>query len=182
MKNKIQNITFTALMTALLCIAGPIVVPIGMVPMSFANLAIYLTILLLEKQWATVSVAVYLLIGMVGIPVFAGLSGGAGKLFGPTGGYLIGYLALTWIAGSILEKRKKNFEVLADKWRQITALLAGTLVLYIFGTLWLMYQSKLSFQAALGIGVLPFLPFDVVKVIVAVLLGNAIKVRLKYVI
>ena len=108
MKNtRIQKLTLTALMAALLCIAGPIVIPIGMVPMSFANMAIYLTIILLDKKQAITSTAIYLLIGLTGIPVFSGFSGGAGKLFGPTGGYLIGYLFLCWLAGTILEVLEK---------------------------------------------------------------------------
>ena len=101
--NNIQNLTLTALMAAILCIAGPIVIPIGMVPMSFANMAIYLTILLLDKKKAIISVILYLFIGFIGLPVFSGFTGGVGKLFGPTGGYLMGYLVMSLIAGKILE-------------------------------------------------------------------------------
>ena len=177
MKNNIQNLTLTALMAAILCIVGPIVIPIGMVPMSFANMAIYLTIILLDKKMATISVGVYLLIGFVGLPVFSGFTGGAGKLFGPTGGYLIGYLILTWVAGTILEKKaipKRSVE-------QIVALAAGTLGLYLFGSLWLMFQSNVDFMTALSIGVLPFVIFDAIKIVIAVILGATIKKRLSIV-
>ena len=173
MKTNIQNITFTALMTAVLCILGPVVLPIGPVPMSFANLAIYLTVILLDKKRATSCVAVYLLMGMVGIPVFAGFTGGVGKLFGPTGGYLVGYLVLSWSAGAFLEKKKEV------RLYQVVALGVGTLLMYALGTLWLMYQSNLTFQMALGVGVVPFMFFDMVKIVIAVLLANLIKVRLK---
>ena len=171
--NKIQNLTLTALMAAILCIAGPIVIPIGMVPMSFANMAIYLTIILLDKKRATISVAIYLLIGFVGLPVFAGFSGGAGKLLGPTGGYLIGYLVLSLIAGTILEKVEKS---------KLLALATGTLGLYAVGTIWLMLQSNLTFITALSVGVLPFIIFDVIKIIAAVALGNSIKKRMQAII
>ena len=124
MKSNVQNLTLTALMTAILCIMGPIVIPIGMVPMSIANMAIYLTIILLDKQKAMISVALYLLIGLMGIPVFAGFSAGAGKLFGPTGGYLIGYLALSFIGGSLLENGKCQEK--GKLWNQIIALSIGT--------------------------------------------------------
>lgn len=192
--NKIQNLTLTALMAAILCIAGPIVIPIGMVPMSFANMAIYLTIILLDKKRATISVAIYLLIGFVGLPVFAGFTGGAGKLLGPTGGYLIGYLALSLIAGTIIEmmyKTKdedKTFVGSSDKvksmekninFKQILALVIGTLGLYGVGTIWLMIQSKLDFISALSVGVLPFIIFDIIKIVVAVILGNSIKKRIQ---
>ena len=142
MKNNIQNLTLTALMAAVLCIVGPIVLPIGMVPMSFANMAIYLTIILLDKKKALISTTIYLLIGLVGLPVFAGFSAGAGKLFGPTGGYLIGYLALSFIGGILLETGKCHGK--RKIWNQILALSMGTISLYLIGTLWLMYQSKLD--------------------------------------
>ena len=179
MKNKIQKLTFTALMAAVLCIAGPLVIPIGMVPMSLANMAIYLTIILLDKKRATISVAVYLLIGFVGLPVFSGFTGGAGKLFGPTGGYLIGYLALSWIAGMILEKRK--FSGMKERTKQIVALATGTIGLYLLGTLWLMYQSNIDFVTALSVGVFPFVAFDTIKIVVASVLGISIKKRIPYI-
>ena len=170
MKNiKTQNLTLIALMAAILCIIGPFVIPIGMVPMSLTNMVIYLTIILLDKKRATISVAVYLLIGFVGLPVFAGFTGGAGKLLGPTGGYLLGYLVLSLVAGTILEKIEKV---------KILALSIGTIGLYLIGTMWLMFQSKLSFMSALTVGVLPFVVFDVIKIVVAVVLGNSIRKRM----
>ena len=171
MKNiKTQEITLTALMAAVLCIIGPFVIPIGMVPMSLTNMIICLAVLLLNKKRATISVAIYLLIGFIGLPVFAGFTGGVGKLLGPTGGFLIGYLALSWISGMILEKNEKS---------KILALSIGTISLYIFGTIWLMLQSKLGFVTAISIGVLPFLVFDVLKIVVAVILNNSIKKRIR---
>lgn len=168
-------------MAAILCIAGPIVIPVGMVPMSFANMAIYLTIILLDKKKATISVAVYLLIGLVGLPVFSGFAGGAGKLFGPTGGYLLGYLVLSWIAGRVLEVLERSKEMKKSS-KQILALCIGTLGLYFVGTLWLMVQSNLTFSGALSVGVLPFVVFDVVKIVAAVILGNSIKKRISFMI
>ena len=161
-------------MSAILCIVGPITIMIGIVPMSFANMAIYLNIILLDKKQAVKSTAIYLLIGFTGIPVFSGFSGGAGKLFGPTGGYLIGYLFLCWIAGTILEKmkdEKRNF-------KQIWALGIGTIGVYFFGTVWLMYQSNFTFVEAFSVGVFPFLIPDFIKIVAAVGLGDAIKKRM----
>lgn len=176
--NKIQNLTLTALMTAIICIIGPIVIPIGMVPMSFANMAIYLTIILLNKKKAFISTAIYLLIGLTGIPVFAGFSGGAGKLFGPTGGYLMGYLVLCLVGGSLLEngicRGKQKIG------NQILALSAGNLGLYFIGTWWLMYQSKLNLMTALSVGVFPFMLFDIIKIILAVSIANSIKRRISF--
>ena len=178
LKNSIQNLTLTALMAAVLCIVGPIVLPIGMVPMSFANMAIYLTIILLDKKQAVISTAIYLLIGFVGIPVFAGFSAGAGKLFGPTGGYLIGYLILSFLGGSILERGKQQGKRKISN--QLWALSVGNFGLYFIGTLWLMYQSKLNLIAALSVGVFPFIVFDVIKMFLAISIGNSIKKRISF--
>ena len=177
MKNSIQNLTFTALMAAILCIMGPIVIPIGMVPMSFANMAIYLTIILLDKKKVVISTLIYLLIGLVGIPVFSGFGAGAGKLFGPTGGYLIGYLALSFIGGSLLERGKCQGK--GKLFNQILALSVGTFGLYFVGTVWLMCQSNLNLVTALSVGVFPFVVFDVIKILLAVSMGNSIKKRMR---
>lgn len=176
--NKIQRLTITALMAAVLCVMGPIVIPIGMVPLSFANMAIYLAIILLDKKKALISTAVYLLIGFVGIPVYSGFSAGAGKLFGPTGGYLIGYLVLSFLGGSFLENVK--YQGKQKVWYQILALSIGTIGLYLVGTLWLMYQSKLNLMTALSVGVFPFLIFDIIKILLAIGIGNSIKKRLLF--
>ena len=84
-KRKIYTLTVTAVMTAVTCILAPISISIGVVPISFTNLAIYLSLYLLGWKMGTVSVVVYLLIGMTGLPVFSGFSGGIAKLVGPTG-------------------------------------------------------------------------------------------------
>ena len=174
--NKIQNLTLTALMAAILCIMGPIVIPIGMVPMSLANMAIYLAIILLDRKKAVISTTIYLLIGLVGIPVFAGFSAGVGKFFGPTGGYLIGYLVLSFLGGSFLENVK--YQGKQKIGYQILALSMGTVGLYLFGTVWLMYQSRLNWITALSVGVVPFVVFDVIKILLAVSIGNSMKKRM----
>ena len=87
-----------------------------------------LCILLLDKKKALISTAVYLLIGFVGIPVYSGFSAGAGKLFGPTGGYLIGYLVLSFLGGSFLENVK--YQGKQKVWYQILALSIGTIGLF----------------------------------------------------
>lgn len=185
MKITTFDYTLTALMTAVICILGPIVIPVGMVPLSFANLAIYLAVILMGKKKSTIGVLLYLLIGFIGIPVFSGFTAGAGKLSGPTGGYLIGYVLLAWIAGWIIEKwgnKKENGKIVKSQQTVIfSALITGTIVLYMFGTIWLTMQANISFQAALMTGVLPFILPDIIKMWIAVVLGRSIKKRLSYV-
>ena len=98
-RSKTYEITITALMTAVTCILAPMSIPIGPVPISFTNLAIYLSLYLLGWKKGTISYLIYLLIGLVGLPVFSGFTGGPAKLAGPTGGYIIGFIVMEVIAG-----------------------------------------------------------------------------------
>ena len=88
---KIIMMTTSALMTAIICILGPLSLPIGPVPVSLTNLAIYLTMYILDWKAGTIAYCLYMLIGLIGLPVFSGFAGGPGKLFGPTGGYIPTY-------------------------------------------------------------------------------------------
>ncbi len=171
-KNKTYLLSVTALMAAVLCILAPLSVPIGPVPISLATFIVYLMAFLLGSRMSVVSCQVYLLIGLAGLPVFSGFSGGPAKLLGPTGGYLIGYLFAAFISGLFIEKFPRRIIL------HIIGMVLGTAVLYFFGTCWLAYQMELSFPAALAAGVLPFLPGDALKIAVAALFGPVIRTRL----
>ena len=105
-KSNAFNMTAIALMAAVICILGPLSIPLPVspVPISFTNLAIYFAVILLGWKRGTISYILYLLIGLVGVPVFSGFTGGPGKLVGPTGGYLIGFIFMAIIAGWFIEK------------------------------------------------------------------------------
>lgn len=94
----------TALMAAVTCILAPLSVPIGPVPISLTNFAIYLSLYLLDWKKGTLSYLIYLLLGLVGLPVFSGFTGGLAKLAGPTGGYIIGFIPMAIIAGIVIDK------------------------------------------------------------------------------
>lgn len=169
-----KQITLTAVMTAVLCLLGPwaLTIYFSPVPISLCSMAIYFVLYVLGFKLGTVSVILYILLGTAGLPVFTYFSGGVAKLTGPTGGYIIGYLFLAAICGFFLEKFPKK-PLLHG-----LGFLLGTLALYLFGTLWLQYQLGLSFTAALTVGVLPYVPGDIVKLILALSLGVPIKKRL----
>lgn len=160
--------------TAIICVFGPlsINIPISPVPISMANLAICFTLCVLGMKLGTISVLIYLLIGLVGIPVFSNFSGGLAKLAGPTGGYLVGYIFLALIAGFIFD----HFDHMA---LHFIGMILGTAVLYAFGTAWLAHQAGLTFQQALAAGVLPYIPGDLVKIILSMIAGPIVKNRLK---
>ncbi len=162
-----------ALITAVTCILAPfsIPIPVSPVPISLTNLVILIGIYLLGWKDATLSYVIYLLLGLVGLPVFSGFSGGFGKLAGPTGGYLIGFVFLTLIAGFVVEKFPKNIPLI------VLGMILGMAVTYLFGTIWLGYQMNLSILEALAIGVLPYLIGDGIKIVLAVILGPILRSR-----
>ena len=169
-----------ALMTAVLCILAPISIPIGPVPISLGLFAVFLSAYILGSKWAAVSCAIYLALGAVGLPVFSGFSGGIGKLFGPTGGYLIGYIFTVIIAGMFIAFADKHFESKKKHFAFVLfGMIVALLVTYAFGTVWFVIWSGTGIGYALTVCVLPFIPFDLVKIVIAMLLGNLVRSRLK---
>ena len=168
---KTRDMTLTAVMAALICIAGPLVIPAGPIPLSLATFAVYLAGSISGKKWGTIAAGLYLLIGIIGVPVFSGFSGGFQKLAGVTGGYLIGYLPCAFLSGlgtEISEAKKKN-------WLLPALMVAGTIVLYVIGTAWFMIQTGNALGAALSLCVVPFLPGDAVKIAAALLLTKPVR-------
>ncbi len=171
-KFSIYEIAMIGVITAVTCVLAPLSVPIGPVPISLTNLVIYFSLYILGWKRGTVSYLIYLLIGLVGVPVFSGFTGGPGKLFGPTGGYLIGFIPMALIAGIFIHK-------FHDKWYlSLLGMILGTVVCYAMGTAWLAVQANMSFQAALMAGVIPFIIGDLIKMILAMKLGPMIRKRL----
>ena len=164
--------TSIALMAAVTCIVGPFSIPIGPVPISLTVLAILLGVYVLGTKKGTISCLLYLLIGAVGLPVFSGFAGGFGKLAGPTGGYLVGYVFMALIAGFFIFRFYDKIVL------QFLGMLLGLAVLYAFGTAWLAFSAGMTFGQALAVGVIPFIAFDIAKIIIAIILGRAIRKRL----
>ncbi len=168
---RIKTITLIGVMTAVICIVAPFSIPLPFspVPISLTNLAVYITIYILGTGKSVISYILYLFIGAVGLPVYSGFSGGVGKLIGPTGGYLIGIAFMAVICGLWIDKWFQN------RFLCLTGLFLGTVICYLFGTIWLAYQSNLSLSAALLAGVVPFIPGDLVKIIIATILGPILR-------
>ncbi len=180
--------TEVALMAAVLCVLAPFSIPIGEIPITLATFAVYLTAAILGSKKGTASVLIYLLIGMVGVPVFSNFTGGAAKLAGPTGGYLIGYLPCAFLVGFLVEREfkaiknlngmaKNAFELIYS----VLAMVLGTVLCYLFGTAWFMYQMSETYTVAqaLAICVVPYLAFDTVKIVLATAIAVPIRKLLK---
>lgn len=171
-KFQVYPLAMTAVMAAVTCVLGPMSISIGPIPISFTNLAIYLSLYLLGWKRGSVSFLVYLLIGMVGMPVFSGYSGGFGKLFGPTGGYILGFLPMAVIAGWIIDHSRSRLA-------HMGGMILGTAVCYALGTAWFCVQAGYTVGAALGLCVIPFVPVDLVKMVIAMMLGSVVRDRLE---
>ena len=174
-QSRTKKLTLIGLMTAVLCILGPfsIPLPVSPVPLSLTNFAVYITVYMLGMKCSTASVLVYLILGTAGLPVFSGFGGGLGKLVGPTGGYLIGFLFIALIQGFLME----HFP--GRKTAAIAGMILGLALCYTFGTLWLAGQMNLSFCAALAAGVIPYFPGDMLKIILAAIIGSKLRARVR---
>ena len=154
---KIRDICAAALMTALLCLLGPVTIPIGPVPLSMAGFGICLAGGVLGPGRAFFAALAYILLGAAGLPVFSGWSGGVIQLAGPTGGFILGYLPCAALSG--LGKGGRG--------RTVLWMAAGTLVMYALGTAWFVLQTHTRMLSALSVCVLPFLPGDALKIVMA---------------
>lgn len=173
-KSTTKRMVTIALVTAITCILAPLSVPIPIspVPITLTNLVLFISFFVLEWKDALLSYIIYMLIGLAGLPVFSGFSGGIAKLAGPTGGYLIGFVFLVLIAGTLIDKFPHR------KLPTIIGMVLGMAVTYLFGTVWLAVQMELSFTAALSVGVFPYLPADAAKIMIAVIVGPLLQRRL----
>lgn len=167
------RLTLCALFAALLAICAQLVIPLGPVPLSLALLAVLLCGGLLPAPWAALSVAAYLLLGLCGVPVFAGFRSGPQTLLGLTGGYLLGYLPAA-VLTALLGRR-------GPWWRLPLAMLVGVAACYALGTVWFMVcwtaqkGAGISLSAALSMCVWPFLPGDALKIALAALLVRRLR-------
>ena len=165
-KNAVKNLVFTAMFAALIAVCSILSIPIGEVPITLQTFAVCLAAAMLGWKRGTLSVLIYVLLGAVGVPVFAGMTGGVGILAGPTGGYIIGFIPAAIIIG-----------LAADKWERkalplIVAMVLGVLVCYLIGTIWFMVVTGMGIGESLMLCVVPFLIPDGVKIALAMILSN----------
>lgn len=158
-----------SLFAALTAVGAYLAIPIGPVPIVLQNMFVFLAGLLLGPRWGSASVALYLLAGICGLPVFAGGTGGIGRFAGPTGGFLVGYLPAVALVGWVARRRKGGVG------RDVAAMALGAAALYACGVPWLAAVTGLPFAKALAVGVLPFLPGDAVKIVAAALIARSVR-------
>lgn len=171
MNTKTKELTLTALMAAIICVLGPLSVPLPFspVPISLTMIGIYLAVYAVGMVRGTAAFLIYLLLGLVGLPVFSGFTGGPAKLAGPTGGYLIGFIFTGLISGFFVDRWWKNRLISG------VGMILGIAAAYLFGTIWLAYGAGMTFEQALALGVIPYVGFDLVKIVVLVIVGPELK-------
>ncbi len=169
MKITIKDMTQIALMAAILCVIAPLSIPLPTgVPLTLAVFIIYLTGIILGSKKAVIAIGIYIVLGALGLPVFSGYSGGLAKLVGPTGGYIIGYLFSGFFTGLFAEK-SKNLGII------FVGMLVGMVFCLGLGTGWLAVVNGMTLKAALLAGVVPFILWDMLKLIAALVIGLSVK-------
>ena len=161
-----KKMILCALFAALTAVCSMISIPLPFtpVPINLATLSVFLAGGLLGSRYGALSQLVYVLLGAIGLPVFHSFTGGLSILTGPTGGYIIGYIAAAWLIGFLIEKLGNDF------YKIIISMIEGLIICYTLGTLWFMYITSTGLTAALMMCVVPFLIGDAIKIIAAAIL------------
>ena len=174
-KLKIQDITKISLCVAILCIASYLVIPVPFSPvvLGFQTIMVNLIGLILKPKEAGLTILIYLLMGLIGLPVFSAGTGGPGKLFGPTGGFYFGFLFAVVLI-SLLKGKKLSFARYC-----LVTILIGVPVQHIFAVLFMCIHNGWNVESAFLTVSLPFLVGDIVKCMMASTIGIALNRVLK---
>ncbi len=168
--SKATEMTKVALLVAMNCISAYIIIPLpfSLSPIAMQPFIVNLIGYLLTPKQAFMSMLVYILLGMAGVPVFTGGTSGPGKILGPTGGYIIGFMVAVTVM-AYLRGSGYNF-----KRYVLVGLLIGVPIIYVMGMAQLMLLTGMDAQKAFLTGVLPFIPLDIVKCVGAAAIAGSI--------
>ena len=169
-KINIRQMTLISLFAALTAVGAFISIPLYPVPLTLQTLFTLLAAMTLGSVMGASSQIIYVFLGIIGLPVFAGFKAGIGILFGPTGGFLFGFIICAFIVGKIMElKNEKNI------FYYFLAGIIGTIILYIIGITQLSLVTGIGIKKAIAVGMLPFLPGDILKIIAASFIARKLK-------
>ncbi|SEQ88033.1 biotin transport system substrate-specific component [Virgibacillus subterraneus] len=169
---KLRFILHCAIFAAITAIMAQIEIPLPLVPISGQTLAVGITATILGSRKGAVAMVCYAAIGAIGLPVFAGFSGGSQVLVGPTGGYIFGFIAAAFVTGFILEKSRFTVPM------AMIANTIGMVITLLFGTIQLKYVVELTWGEALAAGVYPFIIVGLIKAFLASWIGITVRNRL----
>ncbi len=163
-KLTIKELILIALFVALTAIFSQIMIPINQIPINLATLSIFIVSGLFGAKVGGLSQFIYVLLGAIGVPVFAGFTGGYAIILGPTGGYIIGYIVGAIVIGLLKELLHRTVLGYA------ISMLLGLLSCYILGTVWFIFITKTNLISAIILCVLPYIPGDLMKIVLAIFL------------
>ena len=173
-KSHLKGLVFAALFAALVAAVAPFKIPLGFtpVPITLQTLVVLLSGAMLGSFYGAISMILYVIVGILGLPVFAGGSSGFGVILGPTGGYLLSYFVAAFAVGKYIELRKKPTFV-----DYLIAMLFGTIIIYVMGAAQGMLVTGLSIDKILIGWVLPFIIGDTIKLIIAALIASKVIIK-----
>ena len=171
-RNKTLDMAYIAMFAVVMAVCAWISIPTT-IPFTLQTFGVFLAVGILGGKRGTLSVLLYLLLGAIGIPVFAGFTGGVGIIAGSTGGYIVGFLfaaLVMWLMEHLLGKKR---------WVLALSMVVGLLVCYAFGTIWFMFvyannTGAIGLMTALGWCVFPYVIPDVIKIVLAMILSKRI--------
>jgi biotin transport system substrate-specific component len=174
MNNHVKNITYCAMFACIIAIMSQIKITLpGLVPITLQTLAVYIVACLQKPKQAAISTFVYVVLGSVGVPIFAGFTGGLSVLFGPTGGYIFSFPLMAAVSSLIINKKdSKTFH--------FVALIVGTILCYSLGTAWFMYVTGNSLLVSLVWCVFPFILGDMIKMVLATIFSKKVSKYVNY--
>lgn len=173
-----RNMILVGLFAALLAISSQVFIPIGPVPHTLQIFFVLLAGVILGSKLGVISVAVWILLGTFGLPVFAQGKAGIAVLAGPTGGFLVGFMAAAFIVGWLTERSKLT------SGRTAVYMFAGLMAAYAIGLAGFIISFKyflnkpMTLQTAVSVAAAPFLPFDIVKTLMASYIGTRVRLAL----
>ena len=187
-QSRSRSIVYCAAAIACMAVTAWVTVPIGPVPLSLSPLAIFFTLFALKPRDAFIAICGYVALGAIGLPVFTGFRGGIGALFGPTGGFIMGFVVGACIVLPLSHLLSKRAAFASDERATflggqvkrgflLRSLIVGVCcaaIYYVFGWLWLMWVGQLTAEAAFVAAVAPFVVPDLLKMLLAVFLAQAV--------
>lgn len=187
-QSRSRSVVYCAAAIACMAVTAWVTVPIGPVPLSLSPLAIFFTLFALKPRDAFIAICGYVALGAIGLPVFTGFRGGIGALFGPTGGFIMGFVAGACIVLPLSHLLSKRAAFASDQRATflggqvkrgflLRSLIVGVCfaaIYYVFGWLWLMWVGQLTAEAAFVAAVAPFVVPDLLKMLLAVFLAQAV--------
>lgn len=164
-----RNLVLVALFAALTAVGAWIVIPVAPVPFTFQIIFVLLSGVLLGPWYGALSQLIYVLLGVVGLPVFAGGASGLGVIFGPTGGYLLGFILSAFVIGKVYGVLNQSYLA------AFVSMFLGIIVIHLLGMVQLAVVARLSLWNAFLGGVLPFVGFDMLKMIFAAFIAQRLQ-------